>query len=165
MSKTRDVILNHDIGEHTYGVPIILEWDDQTKLKIGKYCSIANDTIIILGGEHRTDWITTYPFDTFSLKGIPKTKGNVTIGNDVWIGYRVTILSGVTIGDGAVLGAGSIVTKDIEPYTIVAGNPAKEIRKRFDKKTIRRLLEEKWWEWDDEKVNENYNYLCNKPSL
>ena len=82
------------------------------------------------------------------------------IGNDVWIGDRATILSGVRIGDGAVIGAGSVVTKDVEPYSIVAGNPARPKRTRFDEETIKKLLEIKWWDWPVEKINDNVNVIC-----
>ena len=81
------------------------------------------------------------------------------IGNDVWIGMNAMILSGVKIGDGAVVGAGSVVTKDVEPYAVVAGNPAREIRKRFDDQTISELLKANWWDWDIQKIRENVPYL------
>ena len=135
-------------------------------LKIGKFCSIANDVQIFLGGNHRIDWITTYPFSVLNswpeakdIKGHPCTKGDVIIGNDVWIGRKTLILSGVTIGDGAIVGARSVVTKDVAPYSIVAGNPAKLIRKRFDEKTIEKLLEIKWWDWNLEKIKKNLPLL------
>lgn len=134
-------------------------------LSIGKYCSISTQVLIFLGSEHRTDWVSTYPFpilwkEAGSIKGHPSSKGDVSIGNDVYIGYHVIILSGVTIGDGAVIGAGSVVTKDVPPYAIMAGNPATIIRYRFDEETIRRLLEIKWWDWPDEKVKENIHLIC-----
>jgi len=158
------------IGEFTYGVPQIFDWEEGAKLIIGKFCSIADNVKIFLGGEHRTDWITTFPFsakefnDLFpeakKIKGHPKTKGDVIIGNDVWIGYGAIILSGVKIGDGAVIGAGSIVTKDVLPYTIVAGNPAKIIRKRFSDQNIKKLLKLKWWNWPIKKIKSNLHILC-----
>lgn len=140
-----------DVGDFTYGNPIILSWGEGSKLNIGKFCSIADNVTIFLGGEHRSDWITTYPFNMLlksfeHIQGHPKTKGDVIIGNDVWIGKGAVILSGITIGDGAVVGAESLVTKDVEPYSIVGGNPAKHLKYRFDKRTIKKLLEIKWWD-------------------
>jgi virginiamycin A acetyltransferase len=152
------------IGEFTYGKPLIKTWGEGGRLEIGKFCSIAEDVMFILGGEHRSDWITTYPFNLifpeFSwIKGHPSTKGDIFIGNDVWIGQGATILSGVFVGDGAVIGAKSVVTKAVNPYEIVAGNPARHIRYRFDEKIVNFLLNVKWWEWDLNKIRENINLL------
>lgn len=107
----------------------------------------------MLGGEHNADWVTTYPFNallkSFSeIKGHPKTKGDVIIGNDVWIADGVKILSGVHIGDGCVIGSNAVVTKNMPPYSICGGNPAKIIKYRFDEKTIDKLLKIRWWDWD-----------------
>lgn len=158
-----------DIGDRTYGHLNILDWGDGTKLKIGKFCSFAKEVTIILGGEHRSDWVTMYPFsgkvfnkvwpEAKKVEGHPHSKGDIVIGNDVWAGYGTTILSGVTIGDGAVIGAKSLVTKNVEPYTIVAGNPAKVIRKRFSDKIIKELLRIKWWNWPEEKIRKNMKDL------
>lgn len=156
------------IGDYTYGKIEILEWGEGASLKIGKFCSIADGTKIMLGGEHRTEWITTYPFpeifktwkEAKSIKGHPKTKGNVEIGNDVWIGTGVIVLSGVQIGDGAVIGAGSIVSKDIKPYSISAGIPAKTIKLRFSQSKIKQLLDLKWWDWPEIKIRKNVRLLC-----
>ena len=119
-----------ECGEFTYGIPIVHQWDDKTRLKVGKFCSIGGGVNILLGGEHHHEWLTTYPFDVLLDGGQAKSKGDVIIGNDVWIGDFVTILSGVTIGDGAVIGAGAVVTKNVQPYTIVGGVPAKFIMAR-----------------------------------
>ena len=142
----------YEIGEHTYGHPEVLSWDDKTRLTIGKYCSIAEGVTIILGGGHRVDWVTTYPLSVFfdelgSCEGHPLTKGDLEIGHDVWVGYGATILSGIHIGDGAVIAARAVVTRDVPPYAIVAGNPARIIKYRFDTETIAELLELKWWNW------------------
>ena len=158
---------NYKVGEYTYGNPHIFSWGDEPKLQVGKFCSIAKGVQIILGGEHKTDWVTTYPFNVVfnefkRIKGHPANKGDIIIGNDVWIGNNATILSGVTIGDGAVIALGSVVTKNVEPYSIVGGVPAKLIRKRFDDETIKKLLEIKWWEWDINKIKKNMNYLLNR---
>lgn len=153
----RDEYPQYDIGRHTYGLPLIVSWDEGTTCRIGSFCSIASGVMIFLGGEHRVDWATTYPFNVLwevagHLTGHPGSKGNVDIGNDVWIGTEALIMSGVTIGDGAVVGARSVVTKDIEPYAIYAGNPARLVRKRFGEETIRQLLEIKWWDFRDEDI-------------
>ncbi len=145
------------IGPFTYGIPEIKTWGEESILAIGKYVSIADQVTIFLGGEHRTDWTTTYPFNIFlpeqtHNKGHPWSKGDVTIGNDVWIASGVTILSGVSVGDGAVIGANATVSKDVPPYAIVGGNPAKIIRYRFDEETVSRLLGIRWWDWEIEKI-------------
>jgi len=156
-------------GKYSYGNPTVL-WDSSgAKLHVGNFCSIANNVKIFLGGNHRTDWITTYPFghinqetfNSFNGIGLPTTKGDVVIGNDVWIGNDVTIMSGVKIGDGVVIAANSHVVNDAEPYSLVGGNPAKHIKYRFTKEQIEKLLEIKWWNWNDEKINKFIPLLCN----
>lgn len=147
----------YQIGKWTYGNPMIRSWGEGATLRIGAFCSIAEGVKIFLGGEHRVEWVTTFPFSVLweaarHIKGHPKTKGDVNIGNDVWLGADSVILSGVTIGDGSVVGARSVITNDITPYTIVAGNPARMVRKRFDDQIIDRLLRVKWWEWEDSKI-------------
>lgn len=147
----------YKIGQGTYGDLIVRIWSKDTNLIIGSYTSFAAGVKVILGGEHRTDWVTTYPFNVLwesskHITGHPKTKGDVIIGNDVWIGTEALILSGVTIGDGAVVGARSVVAKDVPPYAIVVGNPAKIVKYRFDENVIARLLATQWWYWDDNKL-------------
>lgn len=150
-----------EIGKYCYtdgGSPnVVINKEVCSKLKMGSFISIGPHCNIYLGSEHRTDFVSTFLFskifsDVEYIEG-RKTKGNVEIGSDVWIGSYVTILSGVTIGHGAVIGTGSIVTKDVEPYAIVAGNPIREIRKRFTDHQIGRLLKIAWWEWPDEKIH------------
>ena len=156
------------IGDYTYGKPIVFAWDEKTKLKIGKYCSIAEEVTFILGGNHNVNWVSTYPFSEFGkkwpgasgIKGHPSTRGDIYVGNDVWIGHGSLILSGVKIGDGAVIGAASVVSRDVAPYSIVVGNPAKEIRCRFSPEEIDKLLKIKWWDWSEEAVAKNINFLC-----
>ena len=148
---------NIAVGDYTYGSFEAKDFGDKTKLTIGKFCSFAEHVTFILGGEHRSDFATTYPFnvlvDEFKyIKGHPASKGNITVGNDVWIGFNSIILSGVTIGDGAIIGANSLVTKDVEPYAIYAGNPAKFIRYIFDRDTIDKLLKLKWWDYDEKQL-------------
>lgn len=157
-----------EIGEHTYGKPEILTWGEDTRLTIGKYTSIANDVKIFLGGNHRSDWVSMYPFPAISedwpegenIKGHPSTKGDVKIGNDAWIGNGTIIMSGITIGNGAVVGAGSVVTKNVPNYAIFAGNPARLIRYRFNYRERNILDFIKWWDWNDEKVAKNVKSLC-----
>ena len=150
----------YEIGKHSYGTDLrVYAWNEGSTLKIGAYCSIANGVEILLGGHHRTDWVTTYPFNALwpsarQFKGHPWSKGDVVIGNDVWIGSGALILSGVTIGDGAVVAARTVVTEDVAPYTIVAGNPARLIKKRYDDDTIGRLLRVRWWDWDEGKIQD-----------
>jgi acetyltransferase-like isoleucine patch superfamily enzyme len=163
---TKDLLGDrYAIGDHTYGKPRVVSLEEGTSLRIGKYCSISTHVIIFLGSEHRTDWVSTYPFpylweEARSIKGHPYSKGDVVIGNDVYIGYNVTILSGVTIGDGAVVGACSVLTADVPPYAIVAGNPARLIRYRFEEETMKKLLKIRWWDWPEEKVKENIHLIC-----
>lgn len=126
-------------------------------LFVGNYTSIASGVKVFLGGEHRTDWVTTFPFNVLwesakHYEGHPATKGDVVIGNDVWIGTEALITSGVKIGDGAVVGARAVVTRDVPPYAIVAGNPAKIVRYRFDEKSIERLLALQWWDWPEHQI-------------
>jgi acetyltransferase-like isoleucine patch superfamily enzyme len=150
---------NIEFGSFTYGNPTILNWGEDSKLKIGKYCSIADEVTIFLGGEHRNDWVSTYPFNALSknyehIQGHPKSKGDVIIGNDVWMGRGAVILSGVEIGDGAVIGACSLVSKDVKPYSVVGGNPAQLIKYRFKKEIIDELLDIKWWDLELEEIAE-----------
>jgi chloramphenicol O-acetyltransferase type B len=150
-----------EIGRWTYGTPRIAHiWGDTANIRIGSFCSIAEDVTIHFGGNHRTDWVSTFPFRSkFDLPGayedgMPATKGDVVIGNDVWMGRGATILSGVSIGDGAVVGAGAMVSKDVRPYAIVAGNPAREVKRRFPDGIVDRLLATRWWEWPDDRLRD-----------
>lgn len=158
-------------GKYTYGVNnIIFEetWLPEPKFIVGNFCSIGQNVKVVMGGNHRTDWITTYPFghihhnifDNFDGSGHPRTNGDIVIGNDVWICTNVTIMSGVKIGDGAVIAYNSHVVKDVEPYTIVGGNPAKFIKFRFGPEQRDKLLKIKWWNWTDEKINKYTPMLC-----
>lgn len=130
------------------------------RLTIGKFCMIASDVQFIMNGaNHLTDSITAYPFavfggdwhDAMDGKSYP-SKGDTKVGNDVWLGYGATIMPGVSIGDGAIVGAKSVVTNDVAPYSIVGGNPARLIRKRWDNETIATLLSMRWWDWPIKKV-------------
>lgn len=178
----KNIITNPNIivGEYTYyddfedvsnfekNVKYLFDFTGD-KLVIGKFCMIASGvTFIMNGANHLTDAISTYPFAIFGKgwehamdgKAYPN-KGDTIIGNDVWIGYNATIMAGVTIGDGAIIATKSVVTKDVEPYTIVGGNPAREIKKRFTDDTKQRLLKLKWWDWNIEKITKNLQHITN----
>lgn len=135
------------------------------KLIIGKFCSIAcGAKFLFNSANHTLSSLSTYPFPLFFEEwGLEKknvadswdNKGDIIVGNDVWIGYEAVILSGVIIGDGAVIGARAVVTKDVPPYTIVGGVPAKPIKKRFSDESIKKLQSIRWWDWPKEKIAEN----------
>ena len=139
------------------------------RLIIGKFCSIAcGAKFIFSSANHTMSSLSNYTFPIFfeewglDVKNITSAwdnKGNITIGNDVWIGYEAVIMQGVTIGDGAVIGTRAVVTKDVPPYTIVGGIPAKVIRARFDDETIANLMQIKWWNWTSEKIKANIKYI------
>ena len=132
------------------------------RLKIGKFCSLAcGAKFLFTSGNHSMQSLSTYTFPIFheewgldakDIRSAWDNKGDIVIGNDVWIGYEAVILSGVTVGDGAIIGARAVVTKDVPPYTIVAGVPARPIRKRFDEEVIAKLQALRWWDWDEEKI-------------
>lgn len=137
------------------------------KLIIGKFCMIASDVKFIMNGaNHLTNSLSTYPFAIFGNgrknamegKTYPQ-KGDINVGNDVWIGYNATIMAGLTIGDGSIIATNATVIKDVEPYTIVGGNPAIKIRKRFSSETIEKLLELKCWDWEIEKITKHIQDL------
>lgn len=156
------------VGEFTYGIPHIKIYDKGVKIKIGKYCSIADNVLIMGGGKHHLEFASTYPFyelhkDIFtnaSVYASPNTNDTI-IGNDVWIGNGAVILSGNQIGDGAVIGSHAVVSKDIPPYAIAVGNPIRIIKYRFDEETIKRLLASNWWDLAPEVLNELLVYLDN----
>lgn len=169
---------NIKIGDYTY-------YDDSTgvdsflsnvkyhfdfigdQLIIGKFCSIAAGASFIMnGGNHLTTSISSYPFaifgagwtDAMESRNYP-SKGDTIVGNDAWIGHNATIMPGVNIGDGAIIAAHAVVTKDVNPYTIVGGNPAKMIKKRFDESMILKLLDIKWWNWPIDRITRNVKNL------
>ena len=139
------------------------------KLIIGKYCSIGSGAVFMMAGNqgHRMDWVSTFPF--YFQANIFKTSnnaykkcGDTVIGDDVWIGSEAMIMAGVHVGSGAVIAARSVVTKDVAPYTIVGGNPAKVIKERFDAETIEKLLTLKWWDWTESKVKSTMPLICSE---
>jgi acetyltransferase-like isoleucine patch superfamily enzyme len=150
----------YEIGDYTYGHPSIISFGEGVSLKIGKFCSIADNAVIFLGGEHQVNFVTTYPFSHFfefahGFHGVhPRLKGDIIIGNDVWIGQEAFILSGVTIGDGAVIGARAVVARNVKPYSVVVGSPAKHLKYRVDEDLIEAMLGIAWWNWPIEKIAE-----------
>ena len=151
---------------------VLFNWPEfGDRLIIGKFCSIASGVQFIMGSaNHRISSISTYPFHVFGgvwaentpphLSQLP-FKGDIVIGNDVWIGRKSAVMPGVKVGDGAIIAAYSVVTKDVEPYTLVGGNPAKPIKKRFDDELISLLLSLRWWDFEPEKLADFLPVLCN----
>ena len=139
------------------------------KLIIGKFCSIAcGAKFLFNSANHTLSSLSTYPFPLFfeawdlekrDVTDAWDNKGDIVVGNDVWIGYEAVILAGVTIGDGAIVGTRAVVTKDVPPYMIVGGIPAKPIRKRFSNETIHALLKMQWWNWPEEKIRQNISAI------
>lgn len=157
------------VGDLTYGhpdtcSPRVVYFGENTKLSIGKYCSIAENVTIFIGGYHNSAMVSTYPlsvaFTDLPKKGIMVDKEPIRIGNDVWIGAGAIIMAGVSIGDGAVIAAGSVVSKNIPDYAIAGGNPAQIIKKRFTDHQIAALKDIEWWNWDIELVKK-YHELIN----
>lgn len=155
----------YHFGVGTYGDLQVHDWNEGTTLRVGAYCSIAKGVQVFLGGHHRIDWLSCFPFPAFvdEAADIPShggSHGDVTIGSDVWLCTDALILSGVTIGHGAVVAAGAVVTRDVQPYSIVAGNPARHLRWRFDEATRELLLASRWWTWPEAEVRSASRLLC-----
>ena len=154
------------MGRESYGDPRVIAYPGETtRAIVGDFVSIADEVVFLVGGNHPVEWVSTFPFRArLGLPGayedgIPATKGDIVIGNDVWIGWGATVLSGVTIGNGAVVAANATVTKDVRPYAIVVGNPAKEIGRRFSDEQVEALLRIRWWDWPTAKVREHVDLL------
>ncbi|MDV6225852.1 type B chloramphenicol O-acetyltransferase [Nitratireductor aquimarinus] len=148
---------------------LLRDRDDVDRLVIGSFCSIGTGAAFMMAGNqgHRNDWVTTFPF--FYMSEEPAfaeardgyvPAGDTVVGNDVWIGAEAIIMPGVRIGDGAMTGSRAVVTKDVPPYTIVGGNPARPIRRRFSDEQIAMLLEMRWWDWPLEAIKDAMEYLC-----
>jgi chloramphenicol O-acetyltransferase type B len=162
------------VGRGTYGADLIKVHNFRApdgrwlgaRLRIGAYCSIA-PCEIFLGGNHHMEWTSQYPFRSiWNLENRDEDgwgKGDITIGNDVWIGNASVLLSGVTIGDGAVIGARAVVSRDVNPYAVVVGNPAREVKRRFDEATVKHLLDLRWWDWPEDKLRASLPMLLAPP--
>ncbi|MFJ9989319.1 CatB-related O-acetyltransferase [Pseudomonas putida] len=149
----------YSVGVGSYGVPEVTEFGEDSVLRIGSYSSIAAGVQILLGGEHRADWVSSYPFPAMvdgleDITDYDRSKGDVVIGSDCWICTNAVILSGVTIGHGAIVAAGAMVTRDVPPFAVVGGNPCKFIRWRFEEPVREALLEAAWWDWPMEEVKQ-----------
>jgi acetyltransferase-like isoleucine patch superfamily enzyme len=170
---TKDVLAQHVaagrlvVGPHTYGQPVLRYWGSPRGYvcRIGDYCSIADNVQVFLGGYHRPDWVSMYPFPSFpgwdEARGKQDAfgRGDVTIGSDVWLGSQCVIMSGKSVGHGAVVAAQAVVSRDVPPYAIVAGNPARVVKYRFDEATIAELLRIAWWDWPPERIGQNMPLL------
>ena len=155
------------VGEHTYGAPLVQE-HGYGMLTIGRFCSIALGTTLLLGN-HRMDRVSTYPFKVLAeywpeaADGAEdhEDRGGIEIGSDVWLGAQCTVVAGVRIGSGAVVAANCVVTKDVPPYAIVAGNPGRIVRSRCSEGQARDLLAIAWWDWPDDKVRRELPGMMN----
>lgn len=151
--EQRNVLYNYDFTK--------------VKLIIGKFCALAAEIRFIMTGNHKLDAASTYPFpifqqgweSAFSIDDFPN-RGDIVVGNDVWFGYDSLIMPGVKIGHGAIIAARAVVVKEVPPYCVAAGNPAKVVKQRFDDDTIKRLLKISWWDWPIEKINRNIQLIC-----
>lgn len=155
----------YETGRGTYGNPNVLSWGEGAKVRVGNFCSIAEGVTIMVGGDHRPDWVSTFPFTVlwgYNIPGHPRSKGDVIIGHDVWVAREAFILSGVTIGHGAVVGARAVVAKNVPPYAIVVGNPARIVKYRFEPEIIKQLLDIAWWDWSDAEIAEAVPYMMSE---
>lgn len=160
------------VGKYTYGHLMVYRYDQRVMLEIGSFTSISayNVKALLSSGGHFTDYITTYslyqdfPFyeDSFPPEQPLNSKGDMIIGSDVWIGIETLLMPGIKIGDGAVIGAGSVVVKDVPPYAVVGGNPARVLKYRFHQDIIDELLKIRWWDWEDERIREAAPFLMSK---
>ncbi len=142
-------------GEHTYGKPTILRYDGESTLSVGRYCSFADRVSILLGANHKRGVVPTFPYSKIDPDaGFGKTndRGDIIIGNDVWIGYGATLIGPITIGDGAIIGAGAVVVRDVPAFAVVGGVPAKILKFRFTEEEMKALQKIAWWNWDLEKA-------------
>ena len=169
MHFTRDTIKDNkyiEIGDFTYGAPIIYQWRCGTRLIIGRFCCIGSQVKFYLGGNHRYERISQYPFDNLfsSTCSIPHSysNGDIVVGNDVWFGSHSSIMSGVTIGDGCTIGASCMVSKSIPPYSVVVGNPLRIVKKRFSDTEIEKLLKIQWWNWPTKVIEKYASLICSK---
>lgn len=164
--RDRKDLKNYEIGRGSYGNLEVIRYRLGGKISIGSFCSFAEGTVAMLGGDHNPRNISTYPFGVLlggaRVEAHASSKGDIRIGNDVWLGRYATVMAGVTIADGAVIGAHSLVTRDVPPYAIAAGNPARVVRMRFPDDTIAKLLKIKWWDWPDSRILEYAELLLSE---
>lgn len=169
LESQKNAVVIHDlmergllvIGRHTHYSPKVFMFrGSECKVEIGSFCSVGPGVQIIAGGIHPPHWLSTFALrirlhmDGAYEDGMPETRGDIVIGSDVWLGTDSVVLSGVTIGHGAIVAARSVVTRSVPPYAIVAGNPAKIVKYRFEPHIVDQLLKIAWWDWSDEKVRE-----------
>lgn len=154
------------VGPRTYGsFTVHIGRNEGARVHIGAYCSIAVGVEFSIGGNHRPEWVSTYPFRVEMGMANPwtddhiRTERDIRVGSDVWIGRQALILPGVQIGDGAVIGARAVVSKDIRPYAIAVGAPAREVRRRFGDEQVEALLRLRWWDWPEDKVRAHVDLL------
>jgi acetyltransferase-like isoleucine patch superfamily enzyme len=155
------------MGRHSYGDPRVATFPgDTAHVRVGAFTSIGPEVILMDGGDHRTDWVTTFPFRAMLgmpgayEDGHPTSRGDIDIGNDVWIGRGARVRSGVRIGDGAVVGGYAVVTHDVRPYAVVVGVPAREIRRRFSDEQVDALMRIRWWDWPMDAIERCVPQLC-----
>jgi len=155
------------MGHMSYYAPNIVKYAGDTgRVIIGNFASVAPDADFYVGGQHRTEWVSQYGLRAMldlpgaHEDGFTHGRGDIVIGSDTWVTNGCTVMSGVTIGDGAVVGTKAVVTKDVRPYAIVVGNPAREIRRRFGDEQVKALLRIRWWDWPTEKVKQHIELIC-----
>jgi acetyltransferase-like isoleucine patch superfamily enzyme len=155
------------MGKMSYYAPNVVKYEgDSGRVIIGNFASVAPDADFYVGGLHRTEWVSQYGLR--AMLGLPGAgedgfthgRGDIVVGSDTWVTNGCTVMSGVTIGDGAVVGTKAVVAKDVRPYAIVVGNPAREIRRRFSDEQVDALLRIKWWDWPTEKVKQHIELIC-----
>jgi acetyltransferase-like isoleucine patch superfamily enzyme len=152
-------------GELSYGLPSIISFDKKSKVSVGSYVSIASNVTFLLGANHASGLVTTFPIDRIDpskTTADSNERGNIEIGNDVWIGYGATLIGNVRVGDGAIIGAHALVVDDIPPYAVVGGVPAKVIKYRFSSEQIEKLLAIAWWNWNTKTVQERQKDIYSK---
>lgn len=161
--RSKKYIIQWGVG--TYGIPSIISFDKRSTVSVGKYVSIASNVTFLLGANHVTGLVTTYPIDRIdATKDTSDSNeiGNLEIENDVWIGYGVTIIGGIKIGNGAIIAAGAVVVDEVSPYSVVGGVPAKVIKYRFSNEYIEKLQVIKWWNWDKKVIQERQSDIYSR---
>jgi acetyltransferase-like isoleucine patch superfamily enzyme len=155
------------MGNMSYYAPNVVKYQGDTgRVIIGNFASVAPDADFYVGGQHRTEWVSQYGLRAMldlpgaHEDGFTHGRGDIVVGSDTWVTNGCTVMSGVTIGDGAVVGTKAVVAKDVRPYAIVVGNPAREIRRRFSDEQVEALLRIRWWDWPTEQVKQHIELIC-----